>query len=155
MQRVLSTQQQVPERDPVEKIYINLAIDTDPEYYQKFGRRMIPSYNALQTALDLYQDSRLDLEHLIRVGRDLSTNYGFTIDELQSALDDMIRRQVIGDQTFQKIFEPMASHGLINQDYVPSVPPAKLIVEGDGTAEVSGIHEPWVPDRIDYFHDYR
>jgi hypothetical protein len=122
----------------------------------KFGRRMIPSYNSLQTALDLFQDNRLGLEHIVRVGRDLSTNYGFTIDELQRSLDDMIRRQVIGDQTFHRIAQPFIDSGLINQDYVPSIAPSKITSDvGERVVEVSGVHEPWVPERIDYFHDYR
>lgn len=156
MQRLFSTQQQVPELDPVEKIYINLAVDTDPEYYMKFGRRMIPSYNALQTSLDLLQDNRLGLEHVIRVGRDLATNYGFTIDELQRSLDDMIRRQVVGEQTFLRVVQPFIDNSLINQDYVPSIPPSKIMSDvGDRVFEISGVHEPWVPERIDYYHDYR
>src|SRR5690606_25023095 len=36
MQRILSMQSQIEPYDPVEKIYINLAVDTDPEYYLKF-----------------------------------------------------------------------------------------------------------------------
>jgi len=156
VQRLFMTQQQVPELDPVEKIYINLAVDTDPEYYLKFGRRMIPSYNALQIALDLFQDNRLGLEHILRVGKDLATNYGFTIDELQSSVDELIRRHVIGEQTFVRILPSLIENGIVNQDFVPSVPPSKIMSDvGERVFEISGIHEPWVPERIDYFHDYR
>lgn len=156
MQRIFATQELIPELDPVEKIYINLAIDTDPEYYMKFGRRMIPSHNSLQTALDLFQDNRLGLDAILRVGKDLYLNYGFSVDELQRSLDDMIRRQVVGEQTFLKIHQPLVDAGLISEDYVPSISPAKIIYEeGDKSFEISGVHEPWVPERIDYFHDYR
>ena len=150
-------QQQVSEKDPVEKIYINLAVDTDPEYYIKFGRRMIPSYNSLQTALDLFQEGRLGEEHVVRVAKDLFMNYGFSMDELQRSLDELIRRPVLGDQTFLKIFQPLANEGLIHPDYVPSVPPAKIITEegSERPFDITGAHEPWVPERIDYFHEYR
>src|SRR5690606_26394960 len=49
----------LPKNDPVEKVYINLAEDTDADYYKKFGRRTLPTYNSLQAALDLLQDGRL------------------------------------------------------------------------------------------------
>lgn len=154
--RIMAMQAQVEARDPVEKIYINLAVDTDPEYYIKFGRRMIASYNSLQTALDLYQDTRLGTGDVIRVSKDLFMNYGFSVDELQKSLDELIRRQVLGDHTFTEIFPLLVENGLINSDYAPSVPPIKMINDaGEHILEASGIHEPWVPERIDYFHDYR
>jgi hypothetical protein len=156
IQRLFGTQSQVEAVDPVEKIYINLAIDTDPEYYMKFGRRMLPSYNSFQTALDLFQDHRLDLDHILRVGKDLYLNYGFTVDELQRSMDDLIRRQVIGEQTFLRIFPALVESELINADYTPSIAPSKIVSDmGEKVFELSGVHEPWVPERIDYFHDYR
>jgi hypothetical protein len=156
IQRIFATQAQIEAMDPVEKIYINLAIDTDPEYYMKFGRRMLPSYNSLQTSLDLFQDHRLSLDHVLRVGKDLYFNYGFTIDELQRSLDDLIRRQVIGEQTFLRIFPAFVEAGLLHADYIPSIAPSKIMEDvGERVFEISGVHEPWVPERIDYFHDYR
>jgi hypothetical protein len=155
IQRILTMQQQVLARDIVEKIYINLAVDTDPEYYIKFGRRMIASYNSLQTALDLFQDGRMGTQDVIRVSKDLFMNYGFSVDELQKSLDELIRRQVLGDHTFQEIFPLLVENGLIHPDYAPSVSPVKMVSESGDRFELSGLHEPWVPDRIDYFHDYR
>ncbi|MCC6137358.1 MAG: hypothetical protein IT287_01910 [Bdellovibrionaceae bacterium] len=154
--RIESALAQIPVVDPVEKIYINLAIDTDPEYYLKFGRRMIPSYNALQIALDLYQDGRLSLEHVLQVGKDLLINYSYSTDELQRSVDELIRRQVIGEQTYLELKNVLAESGLIHSDYIPSIAPSKIIIDsGEGNLEVSGVHEPWVPERIDYLHDYR
>lgn len=152
--RIDSALAQIPVYDPVEKIYINLAIDTDPEYYLKFGRRMIPSYNALQIALDLFQDQRLGVEHVLQVGNDLRINYSYTVDELQSSFDELIRRQVIGEQTFLTLKPLLAAQGLIHPDFVPSVNPSKIVLDED-QIEISGVHEPWVPERIDYLHDYR
>lgn len=55
---ILRLREDIPEQDPVEKIYINLAADTDADYYLKFGRRILPTYNTFQLALDLHQISR-------------------------------------------------------------------------------------------------
>lgn len=153
--RIFLNQEQIPAMDPVEKIYINLAIDTDPEYYLKFGRRMLPSYNSFQTSLDLLQDERLQIDDVLRVGKDLYFNYGYTVDELQRSLDDLVRRQVLSEPTFAAIVPELMTAGLIHPDYSPSVSPPKLLKTSDEEFEVSGIHDPWVPERIDYFHDYR
>ncbi|MCB9072371.1 MAG: hypothetical protein H6623_02025 [Bdellovibrionaceae bacterium] len=154
--RIENSLQQIPVLDPVEKIYINLAVDTDPEYYLKFGRRMIPSYNSLQIALDLFQDNRLNLEQVLHVGKDLMFNYNYSTDELQRSFDELIRRQVIGEQTYQRLHADLAQNGIISSDYTPSIQPSKIMEDvGDRVFEISGVHEPWVPERIDYLHDYR
>jgi hypothetical protein len=156
MNRMESTLEQIAVLDPVEKIYINLAVDTDPEYYLKFGRRMIPSYNAFQIALDLFQDNRLGLEHVLHVAKDLMYNYTFSTDELQRSFDELIRRQVVGEQTYLRLKPVLAENGIIYSDYTPSIAPAKIMEDvGERVFEISGAHEPWVPERIDYLHDYR
>lgn len=154
--RIQNALAQTAPLDPVEKIYINLAIDTDPEYYLKFGRRMIPSYNALQIALDLYQDDRFSLEHVLQVGNDLLLNYSYSVDELQRSFDELIRRQVLGDQAYSILKPLLVQNGLLHSDYTPSIAPIKnMDITAEEQPEVSGIHEPWVPERIDYLHDYR
>jgi hypothetical protein len=153
---ILQLQSSIPENDPVEKIYINLAADTDPDYYLKFGRRTVPTYNSFQTALDLYQDKRLDLQRLLNVASDMSENYGFTNDELCRSFDELIRRKVLAEPFASQVISELQTVGIIPTDYVPSVTPI-----GSGPAalkrgfDVSGVHEPWIAERIDYLHDYR
>ena len=155
--RIQNALTQIATRDPVQKIYINLAVDTDPDYYLKFGRRMIPSYNALQIALDLYQDDRFSIEHVLQVGNDLLLRYAYSIDELQRSFDELIRRQVLNDQSYNILKPLLMQNGLLHSDYVPSIAPIKnkegAAIEDQG--EAAGNYEPWVPERIDYLHDYR
>lgn len=66
---ILLMASEVPENDPVEKIYINLAVDTDPDYYLKFGRRTLATYNTFQTALDLFKMDALILKGFTRLPR--------------------------------------------------------------------------------------
>src|SRR5690606_10119160 len=75
---ILDLQSKIPEQDPVEKIYINLASDTDTEYYSKFGRRILPTYNSFQTAMDLFQDRRLTPPQVLKVAQDMISNFQFT-----------------------------------------------------------------------------
>jgi hypothetical protein len=153
---ILELQDSIPENDPVEKIYINLAIDTDPEYYLKFGRRMVPTYNSFQVALDLFQDKRLREEQVINVAQDMTMNYGYTTDMLENSLDNVVRRQILSDEALAKIEPLLKEQGLLAADFKTSLEPSPIQVqEGDRVYRLEGVHEPWVPEHIDYLHDVR
>ncbi|MFP5519085.1 MAG: phosphatase domain-containing protein [Bdellovibrionia bacterium] len=153
---ILGLQSEVPNQDPVEKIYINLAIDTDPDYYLKFGRRTVATSNTFQVALDLVQDQRLDLEALYAVAQDMIYNYDYTPEELAKSLDEMVRRKIIGAATYQKIFDFLNSKNLLHADFKPSVEPLPENEVNEGVVySLQGEHEPWVPEHIDYFREYR
>ena len=156
MDKIFELQQRMPASDPVEKIYINLAADTDSEYYIKFGRRTLPSFNSFQTALDLFQDHRIGMEQVIQIAQDLLLNYDFTTDELEWSLDDLVRRQILADETIQEIFPALKSHGLIHHLFELSMQ-AKPVKEIDNgrVYGLEGSFEPWIPENIDYIHDYR
>lgn len=153
---ILDLQKQTPELDPVEKIYINLATDTDPEYYLKFGRRTLATYNTFQVALDLFQDQRITGENLLRVIQDMITNFGFNFDEIESSLDDLIRRQVLGEDATARAIELLKHAELLREDFGPSIAPLKVARQERGRVfDLEGQHEAWVPTRIDYLNDFR
>ncbi|MFN9068201.1 MAG: hypothetical protein ACK5V3_13295, partial [Bdellovibrionales bacterium] len=66
--------------------------------------------------------------------------------ELMSSFQELIRRGVIFESHFQKLKAHFVEKGLLHKSFEPSTP---LL-----TAE-SVIHDPWIPDRIDYTHDFR
>lgn len=153
---ILDLQTTLPSNDPVEKIYINLAEDTDAEYYLKFGRRTVPTYNSFQTALDLYQDNRLGIDQVVKVAQDLMSNYGFTQEELVFSFDDLIRRPLLADTTVQTLVPTLIDNGVLNKNYHPAYEPKPMTREANGRVfELQGHLEPWVPEQVDYFHDYR
>ena len=83
-------------------------------------------------------------------------NYGFSKDELSSDLDDLVRRHILGEEALEKVLAPLQELGLISEDFQPSVKPAQVNIQsGERVYELEGATEPWVPDRIDYLHDYR
>ena len=153
---ILELQSEIPPRDPVEKIYINLAVDTDPDYYLKFGRRLVPTHNSFQAALDLMQDGRLSTDQVVKIAQDLTLNYGFSTDELELSLDNLIRRQILSAETLSAILPVLQAPGLISRDFQPTVQ-AKSVVTQDGgrVFQLEGVIEPWVPEHIDYLHDFR
>jgi hypothetical protein len=153
---IFELQDQIPINDPVEKIYINLATDTDPEYYLKFGRRTVPTHNTFQAALDLFQDKRLTSEQVIRVAEDMVMNYGFTTDELESSFDNLVRRQILADVSVAEMLPMLQSCDLFSSDFHPSIDPRKILSqEGNRIYALEGSHEPWVPEHIDYLRDSR
>jgi hypothetical protein len=153
---ILDLQAMIPENDPIEKVYINLATDTDPEYYLKFGRRTLATNNTFQVALDLFQDHRLTLESVYDVTQDMIYNYGFTPEELMKSFDEFVRRGILGLSAFEQAKAFFIEKGLLYPSYEPSVAPLKEKVIVDGHVyELEGSHEPWIPEHIDYLHDYR
>jgi hypothetical protein len=153
---ILLLLEDIPKQDPVEKIYINLAADTDSEYYLKFGRRILPTYNAFQLSLDLFQDQRLSSAQVLKVAMDLCQNYNFGVDELERSLDELIRRPVIADKTLESILPILQQNRLIRSDFKPSVAPKPIVSSvGHRIFELDGVTEPWVLDHIDYMRDDR
>lgn len=156
---ILELQKQLPESDPVDKIYINLAVDTDAEYYIKFGRRVVPTENSFQAALDLYQDDRLRSEQVIKVAQDLIMNYEYTSEEIERSFDNLVRRKLLSQGIVAKILPLLQEQRFISTAYVPSVPPVenslskRPLANSDEPEEHS--MDPWVPERIDYLNDYR
>lgn len=144
--RILEMQSRIPNQDPVQRIYINLATDTDPEYYGRFGRRTLATYNTYQLALDLFQDHKLGLEGVYSVAEDMIQNYDFTPDELTQSLDELLRRGVLKLESWEKLRPFLVDHGLIYSGYEPRMAPKK---------EDAIDHEAWLPERIDYIHDDR
>ena len=150
---ILALQEEIPVSDPVEKIYINLASDTDPEYYVKFGRRMVPTYNTFQAALDLLQDGRLRDEQTARVASDMSMNYGFTAEELEASVDNLVRRRLLGAEACDQILPLLRAQRLVSFDYAPAIEPVRGA--RPSTREAVATLEPWVPEQIDYLHEFR
>ena len=154
--RILSLQAQIPEDDPVDRIYINLAVDTDPEYYLKFGRRTLPTFNTFQIACDLFQDQRLNLEDVNVIVQDMMIQYNYASEELTRSFEDMVRRQVLGEKSVDQLIPFLSEKGIFTPGYKPALGllKEKTVVNGR-VEELDGHFEPWIASNIDYQHDYR
>jgi hypothetical protein len=153
---ILLLLEDIPKQDPVEKIYINLAADTDADYYLKFGRRILPTYNTFQLALDLYQDHRLSPAQVVKVALDLVQNFSFGVEELEHSLEELVRRPVLADKTVESIIPILQEHRLIRPSFTMSVAPKPVISSvGPRVFELEGVTEPWVQEHVDYMRDDR
>lgn len=153
---ILRLQSVIPIQDPVEKIYINLATDTDPEYYLKFGRRTFPTYNTFQVALDLVQDQRLSLEELGTIIDVLVTKYEHTHEQLILSFEELIRRRTLGLSSFEMLKNYFIEKKMLTFSWISKVEPLKeSIIDQGHVYQLDGLFEPWIPRRIDYINDYR
>lgn len=153
---IQNLQASIPENDPIERIYINLATDTDPDYYFKFGRRTLPTYNTFQVALDLYQTGHLKLEQLSAVGQDMVTNYGFSADELGKSLNDLVARKVLVEEKVEILVDHLKAEYLLPNYFKLKHQPVsqndyELLYHSDSGTD----SEQWVPEFIDYLNDFR
>ena len=157
VETILRLVEDIPHQDPVEKIYINLASDTDAEYYLKFGRRILPTYNSSQLSLDLFQDGRLSSAQVIKVAVDMIQNYGFSIEDLEWSIDNLVRRPQLAKSTLDEILPILKAQHLIGPSFECSVP-AKTIVSRSETGrvfELEGVTDAWIPKGINYLYDDR
>ena len=101
-------------------------------------------------------DQRIGLEGVYAVLQDMIYNYGYTPEELMKSFDEFIRRGVLGERAYLELREFFIAKGLMHPSFEPSMAPLKeKTVEGGRVFEMEGVHEPWIPERIDYLHDYR
>ncbi len=146
--RIQQLRSQTPIGDPVDRVYINLAMDTDAEYYAKFGRRTLATYNTFQVALDLLQSQRLSSQQLLRVAEDLSVNFGFTNEQLEWSLMDSFKRGVLNLETVTALVPQLKEQLIL---------PKEFQFDEQGVPQVYShlAKEPWVSEVVDYLHDYR
>lgn len=155
IEEILRLQSQVPVQDPVEKIYINLATDTDASYYSKFGRRTLATYDSFQIALDLVQDQRLSLEELGSVMQEMQTKYAFSTSQITKSFEDLIRRRVLGLSSFEMIKNYLIEKRIIPLSWTTKIEPLReRTVENGHVYELDGVHEPWIRTQVEYLYDY-
>ncbi len=145
---ILNLKDDIPRNDPVERIYINLATDTDPDYYVKFGRRMLPTYNTFQIALDLLQDNKMKETSLLSIAQVLIASYFYSKEEIFGAIEDLIQRQVLKRETVDIVMSMLMEHGIVLPHFKFTQKSLKILEAGEPTAE-------WIPAKIDYLNDYR
>ena len=150
---ILELRDQREDFDPLKRVYINLAVDTDPEYYRRYGRRLMAVDNTFEVALDLYQRGFVDLDSVLEVCADLRDNYGFKIFQLEQSYKVLCVRKRIADLTDEGLRPALKKGGFLSEDFDPSCELAHLEtlpLVGD----LEGIVRPWIPERIDYLSDY-
>lgn len=148
IQNILSLTEGIPQHDPVKRVYINLAEDTDPDYYIKFGRRMLPTYNTFQVVIDLYQEGRIEEKILLNTAMVLISAYSFSKEEIFWSIEDMVQRGAIKKETLEKIIKLLNENGILLEHFRFAQKTKMILEKPMEDAE-------WIPNHIDYLNDYR
>lgn len=126
--------------DPVSRIYIHLAYDTDAAYYGKFGGRTLAVSNALQVALDLWAQEWFQLDDVGEVVDRLLTA-GLSVDQINESLYDFVHRRYLSPGNLYALVDFWKSQGWIKWVNWELWKPASQNL-------------PWIIEKIDYLRDY-
>lgn len=139
--------------DPLDRVYINLAVDTDPEYYRRYGRRLMAVDNTFEVVIDLFQRGFVSLEGLVKVAKDLKDNYQFSRYQFEQSYELLCNRKRLSDLADNIIRPRLIEERIFKQGYEHGFELEHLeaMPLKDDFAEMA---RPWVPERIDYLSDY-
>jgi len=150
---ILELRDQKENFDPLSRVYINLAVDTDPEYYRRYGRRLLAVENTFEIAIDLFQRGFLKEDGVLSVAKSLITKYSFKPFQLEVAYNLLAKRSRLSDKADLILRPLLIKNGYFSPGFKPSVELVnceRLPVEND----FESIVRPWIPERIDYLSDY-
>jgi len=111
----------LPIHDPVERVYINLERKSDPDKFEKYGPKVIPTRNSFQAALHLYSKEKISFQGLIRVGGEMHQRYGVTIQALGNALADLFDRGLLTRREIRSLMPR-----LIKAQLIPRLAPLSI-----------------------------
>lgn len=151
---VLELRDMLEAEDPVERVYINLETDTDPDYYDKFGRRLFVVEDAFQTAVDLYQYDFIVAEDVVDVAKSIIRNYNhYSRDQLEKSYDNLFRRNRISHYVYETLTPLLIKEKIIYPNFSPSVKSQRLVFPIEPRkkfVDLYTIPDPWVANKIDY-----
>jgi len=121
IEQIFKRLEPLPIHDPVERIYINLERKSDPEKFEKYGPKLIPTSNSFQAALHLYAKGKISFQGLIKVGGEMHQRYGVTIQTLGNALADLFDRGLLTKREIKSLIPR-----LIKAQLIPKLAPLSI-----------------------------
>lgn len=119
--------------DLVDTIYIHLKRQTPPQRFQDFGPCVVPCYDTFQMALHLFERQRVDLAHLIEVGKEVVRDqHQGTTGLLRSAID-LHQRGEVKTETLAQVWGALASASLV---------PEIMAINHDAANPSTRAHDP-------------
>jgi hypothetical protein len=89
---VLRLARSLDRTDPVRRIFIHLDRKSDPAFFVRYGRRVVPIYNYFQAALVLVGDGVLPPEAAVRIAAVLTIEHDFDARALVVSAHDLAFR---------------------------------------------------------------
>jgi hypothetical protein len=111
--RVFKVWGNIPQADPVRRIFIMLDRLTPPAYFQRFGPRVVPVFNYFQAALVLAADGHLNGAQVIRVMLEMVQTSGYNLLSLANSFQDLLRRGLPLQSVAQSLVEAVQGPGAL------------------------------------------
>lgn len=118
---IIGLTEDLPEREVVELILINLENRTDPRRFARFSPRVVACHDTFQMALRLYEDGHITADSVIEVGRVLTTRYARQAPSLLRSAADLVARGQIGLETLGSLWDGMRAADVAPDFFVVDV----------------------------------
>jgi hypothetical protein len=102
----------LPMRELVDGIYINLEVRHDPSRFAGYSPLLVPSHDAFQAALRLYEDGHISVEGVAGVAEQLVVTLKRNPPSLLRSAADMISRGAVGIETVAQLWSALQKRGL-------------------------------------------
>ncbi len=109
---------EVPAREMVGRVYINLENKSDPSRFADFGPSLVPCWDTFQMALSLYEDGHLLAPSVGDVGAALIENYGRNAPSLLRSAADLVSRGHLGLANLQALWPTLVERELAPDYFV-------------------------------------
>jgi hypothetical protein len=109
---------EVARAEAVARIFINLERRSPPTSFRRYGARLVPAFNYLQTASCLYEERVLDATGLTRVAESLQKQSSYSAGRIVNSLADIERRGHIRPETARELRDLLQREG-----YLPAASP--------------------------------
>lgn len=115
---IASLSQDMPSRELVTGLYINLEVHRDPRQFNAFGPRLIPCHDAFQAALRLAESGHIAHEGVLDVARSLVDTYRKRPPSLLRSAADMLARGAVRVDTVERLWPMLQGEGLAPEYFV-------------------------------------
>lgn len=102
----------MPERETVDGIYINLEVRHDPSRFEGFSPLLVPSHDAFQASLRLFEDGHLSAEGVGMVAEQLVVAHKRNPPSLLRSAADMVSRGAVGIETVAQLWPSLQRLGV-------------------------------------------
>ena len=107
----------LPDHDPVKRIYINLSKNTPPREFDHYGTFIVPSLDSFQTAVHLWCSGKISLDGVLRVTEELLDIYGYTAPRILFSFSEAFSRHILEPRAARIVSDHLVSHGIIPPEF--------------------------------------
>ena len=130
----------LPSRELVQSIYINLEVRRDAAPFAAFGTRLVACHDAFQAALRLFEDGHIGLDGVGAVAEQLVVTLRREPPSLLRSAADMVARGAVGLATIERLWGALQARGLAPDYFV--VDPLRLLSHPRPAASAGGFLTP-------------